>query len=526
MRFNRMIIAGFISLALTPAVLGDVKLARFVGDHMVLQRNAKCTIWGTASPDEKITVVFAGNTVQTSASPDGKWSCQLPPMEANVAPQEMTVTGNNVITVKNILVGDVWFCAGQSNMGWQLAWSENGAEEAAKADHPALRFFPCQGSKADVPQDDVKHYQWTQCNPKSANTFSAVAYYFGKKLNADLKVPIGLIGAGYGGTAIEQWMAEETYKTDPTLAGFAAIFAAKEAAFPKLKEEWDKKQAQWEAKKAEILATNPAAKPGAGIPYGPNPIYPPSDFNYKLYNSTVSPLRNVSVAGFIWYQGESNVGDAPGYAKQFPAMIRHWRKHIGHGEGGDLPFLFVQIADGATTGTADQPNRLNGMSELRASQLTALALPKTAMVVTLDVCEANNAHPKYKEPVGSRLAIAALAVKYGKEIPNYSSPLMESMKSDGGNLVLKFKFADGGLVSKENQNTPKNAKLTGFAVAGADGKFFLADAKIDNDTITVSSSDVKAPVSVRYAWGLVPAYTIWNKADLPLGTFQAGEIGK
>jgi len=277
--------------------------------------------------------------------------------------------------------------------------------------------------------------------------------------------------------------------------------------------------AEWEAKKKEILATKPDATVGKGIPYPPPAVRPPSAIIGSAYNGLIMPLRRVAISGVIWYQGESDVGDAAGYTKQFPAVIRHWRQTIGGG-GGDFPFLYVQIADGASTPVLD-PNRPNSMSELRNAQLAALALPNTAMVVTLDVCQPNDAHPIYKRPVGERLARAAFALKYGQNIPNYSSPVLDSLKVDGDKLVLKFKLADGGLISKN-----EDKKVTGFTLAGPDGKFFFADATIDNDTITVSSPSVKAPTVVRYAWGLMPQYCVFNKADLPLGTFQAAATAK
>jgi sialate O-acetylesterase len=339
-----------------------------------------------------------------------------------------------------------------------------------------------------------------------------VAFYFGRKLNEELKVPIGLIYSG--GTPIEVCVPADAYKTDPTLAEFPAKFAAREAAFPKVKEDWDKKMAQWEAKKAEILATQPAATPGKGLPYPPAAIYPPSQTVGTIYNSTIAPLRRVAMAGVIWYQGESDVGDAAGYAKQFPALIRAWRKNLGQ---EDLTFLFVQIADGVTVSTANDPNRPCPMSELRHAQTSALALPRTAMVVTLDLGEPNNAHPKYKQPVADRLARAALAIKYGRDIPNYSSPTFDSLKVDGDKLIVKFKHAEGGLVVKGD-------KPSGFIIAGSDGKFFHAEARVDGDGVVLANPNVPKPVSVRYSWGLVPPYSLYNKVDLPLGVFQAGEI--
>ena len=401
-------------------------------------------------------------------------------------------------------------------MGIVLPLAENGKEDLAKADHATIRLFRVQGGREDKPQDDIKAYMWQPCNPKNAADFSAIAYYFGRKLNEELKVPIGLIGAGYGGTSIEQWMPENAYKTDKTLADCVAKFAEQEAAFPKLKGEWDKKKAVWEEAKAAVLATRPTATTGQGVPYPPSPIYSPSQFNSKLYNSTIAPLRRVAMAGILWYQGENNVGDAASYARQFPAMIRHWRAELGQ---GDLPFLFVQIADGAVQTSSGDPNRVCPMSELRNAQLAGLSLPKTAVVVTLDCGEPNSSHPKYKLPVAERLARAALAVKYGKEIPNYSSPIFDSLKADGEKLIVKFKQCDGGLVIKGD-------KLTGFILAGADGKFFHADAKADGDSVTLTSPKVPKPVSVRYAWGLVPPYSLYNKANLPAPVFQAGEIDK
>ena len=495
---------------LSYAAMADVRLPKLIADNMVIQRNAKFTAWGWAKPGEKVSVSIGDNKAQAVAGDDGLWSCQLASMEASDKPVEMTVAGTNTLTVRNILIGEVWYCSGQSNMGMLLPLSEHGKEDAAKADFPAIRVARGSGGHTDTPQDDIKGLMWQPCNPQNAATFSAVAFYFGRKLHEELKVPIGLIVGG--GTPIEVCMPPDAYKTDPTLAEFPAKFAVREAAFAKVKEENEKKQAQWEKKKAEILATQPTATLGIGLPYPPPAVYPPSQTVGASYKSTIAPLRRVALAGVIWYQGESDVGEAAAYAKQFPALIRHWRKNLGQ---EDLPFLFVQIADGATSSTANDANRPCPMSELRHAQTSALALPRTAMVVTLDLSEPNTAHPKYKQPVADRLARAALAIKYGRDIPNYCSPTFDSLKADGDKLVVKFKHAEGGLVVKGD-------KATGFIIAGADGKFFHAEARVDGDTVILASPKVPNPVSVRYSWGLVPPYSLYNKADLPLGVFQAG----
>ena len=308
MRWLIAVVLASISVKAT----ADVKLPVLIHDHMVIQRGAKFTAWGWAKPGEKVSVAMGENKAEAVTGENGMWNCQLAAMEANDKPVEMTVAGTNTITVKDILVGDVWFCAGQSNMALALKVCDNGAEEVAKATQPTIRLFLAGAAGPRPLREDLNSLGWSVCDPAHAASFSGVAYYFGRKLNEELKVPIGLIEAGYGGTANEQWMPAEAFNTDKTLADYPAKFAALEAAYPKLKEEYDKKKAEFDTALAKVNATQPGVKAGqSGFGLPPSPVAPrqPSVMVGKLYESSVVPLRRVALSGIIWYQGENNVGE-------------------------------------------------------------------------------------------------------------------------------------------------------------------------------------------------------------------------
>ena len=495
-------------LLLAASASADVRLPDIIGTNMVIQQGVPVPVWGWAEPGEKVSVAVGANKAEAVADAAGKWSCRLGVMKASDQPVEMTVSGKNTLTLKNILVGDVWLCAGQSNMAWPMSVAKNGEEEIKKADYPSIRLFVIRAPRQEEPRDDFLGYpgtkvpggQWWVCNPKNIAQFSAVAYYFGRNLLTELKRPIGLIGEGIGGTSIEEWTSQETFKTDPELSAYPAKIADYEKKYVELKADYDKKSEAWRA------------APEKDRPkYAPTRPLQPWEAYGGLYNALIEPLAKTPMTGILWYQGENNVNDGAGYAKMFPAMIRSWRRTFAQ---GDLPFLFVQLPNIGDR-LADF-NRTFGISELREAQMAALPLPRTAMIVTIDVGEAHSAHPVDKVPVGDRLARAALALAYGQNIVNPFCPLFESMKVEGPKLTVKFKFAEGGLVARGD-------KPVGFAIAGTDGKYFTADAVIAGDTVALTSDKVPAPVSVRYAWTLNPEVNLYNKADLPVSPFRAGE---
>jgi len=364
-------------------VSAAVKTPAFISDGMVLQRGMKVPVWGTADPGERVTVHFQGQKAQATAGQDGTWTVRLHELKAG-GPFEMTIQGRNKLHLRNVLVGEVWVCSGQSNMEMAVAGSANAPEVIARSGDPMLHLFTVPHASTPSPARDVKG-SWGECGPKTVPGFSAVAYFFGRDLRKALGVPVGLIHTSVGGTPAEQWTSASALKAHPELRGL----------------------------------------PGSG-----------------LYNGMIAPLIPYAIRGVIWYQGESNAGRAVQYQTLFPAMIKDWRARWGE---GDFPFLFVQIAPWQKI--RKEPGD-SAWAELREAQrLTSLEVPNTAMAVITDVGDEIDIHPKQKSPVGGRLALAARALAYGQK-GEYSGPVYAGMKVEGGKAVLSFRHQGGGLVAR------------------------------------------------------------------------------
>jgi len=493
---NPFVFAALALLGLLPHIHADVVPNPLFSDNAVLQRDKKVPVWGAASEGEKVTVEFAGQKLETIAK-DGKWKVELQPMPASAEPRSMTFTGNNTMTASNILVGEVWLCSGQSNMEWALKDTTNGPETVAAATDPQLRIMRLPHRASDEPQVtfDAK---WNPCAPASVPDFSAVAYHFGRDLRKSLGVPVGLIGSYFGGTPAEAWTDQTTLAESPELKTILDAQARKEAEFDPVKmEETNKKnRADYEAALAKATAE------GTNKPSRPVVLMPPKIDHRRpigLYNGMIAPLQPYTVRGVIWYQGESNAGSPILYRKLFPAMITSWRQQWGQ---SDMPFLFVQIA----------PYKSMNPGIREAQLLTWKATPNTAMAVTTDVGNAEDIHPRDKEPVGLRLALAARALAYGEKL-EYSGPEYDSMSVSGNRAVLRFKHTGGGLVAKDGD-------LRGFFIAGADGNFRPAKAEIKGDAVEVFSEDVPSPAAVRYGWANVPDVNLTNKEGLPASPFR------
>jgi len=504
-------LVGLLAMAvLAPVVQADVKLPAIIGSNMVLQADMKDPIWGWADAGEKVTVTIGDQKVEATAGAAGKWQVRLTAMKAGAGPLEMTVAGKNTLKLTNILVGEVWICSGQSNMGFTVKGGNNAEQEIAAAKYPKIRLFTVAHVTSDTPQDDVKG-QWEECSPENVGGFTAVGYFFGCDLFKALGVPVGLVNTSWGGTPAEAWTSREALEADAALKPLFDRQKQSLGDYPKALEAWektkDKRLADWKAAadKAKAEGNAPPRKPQAPDEPNKSPRRPTA-----LYNAMIAPLIPMGIRGAIWYQGEANSGRAMEYRKLFPAMIQDWRKRWGE---GDFPFLFVQLAN--YMARAPEPADSN-WALLREAQTMTLALPKTGMAVIIDIGDAGNIHPKNKQDVGKRLALAALATAYGKDVV-YSGPMYESMKVEGDKVRLKFKHLGGGLVAKGGD------KLTGFAIAGEDKKFVWADARIDGDTVVVSAKDVAKPVAVRYAWADNPECNFYNKADLPASPFRTDD---
>jgi len=491
------------------AKTAEVRLPSVLSDHMVIQRGMDVPVWGWTEPGAKVTVQMGAHKRVTTATPEGKFLVHLPPMEAG-GPYTLTVTSANTVWVKDILVGELWICSGQSNMAFALRGVANAEKEIADAKYPRMRLFTVGRTPATEPQDDCKG-TWAACTPQTAAGFSAVAYFFGRDLLKHLDVPIGLINTSWGGTPSEAWTSPETVKKVAAFKPIVERWQQQIATYADQLKKWEENKdallAKWKdaAAKAKAAGKKPPRKPRAPADPTLNPHRPS-----VLYNGMIAPLLPLRIAGAIWYQGESNASRAYQYRTIFPAMIEDWRAHWGE---GDFPFLFVQLANFMKPKV--EPGE-SAWAELREAQSMALRLPKTGQAVIIDIGEAGNIHPKNKQDVGKRLALAARAIAYGEKI-TYSGPMYRSMTVEDGKIRLTFDHVDGGLVAKGG------GALKGFAIAGSDKKFVWADATIDGDTVVVSSTKVKDPVAVRYDWADNPDGNLYNKADLPASPFRTDD---
>jgi sialate O-acetylesterase len=485
---------------LTSCGCAEVVLPAVLTDHMVIQKGLPVHIWGKAAPGEAVSVTLRGETRATAANPVGLWSVYLPPAEAG-GPYEITVKGANTITLKDVLSGDVWFASGQSNMEMQLRSVANAPAEIAAANYPRIRFFHVKNRVSSYPLDDVGAPAWAACTPETAPGFSAVAYFFGRHLYEKLSVPIGLIEADWGGTPADSWTSLRTISEDASLMPVFAEWTRMndDAVEQKLRREKQLQEWRAAAEGAKAAGRRPPGFPWAGNDSGE---WAPA----SLYNALIAPLTRFPIRGAIWYQGESNasIARAPLYARLFQAMIQDWRRAWGV---GNFPFLFVQLANFKTSPDARWP-------ELREAQLQTLALANTGMAVAIDIGDTKDIHPKNKQDVGLRLALAARAIAYGEKI-EYSGPIFRQATPENGALRVWFDHA-GALTAKGG--APK-----GFEVAGEDRKFVPAEARIDGATVVVSSAAVAAPVYVRYAWADNPECNLYNAEGLPASPFRSGE---
>lgn len=489
-------------LFLCGAVWADVKPHPLFSDHCVLQRARNIPIWGWADLDETVTVKLGGRQVDTIAS-GGKWKVEMPPMEAG-GPHTLVISGKNTVEVKDVLIGEVWICSGQSNMQWSVKDSADPDSVISNSADKMLCLFTVPREADSKPRDTVKG-AWAECGPASVKDFSAVAYHFGRTLRAKLQVPVGLINTSYGGTPAEAWTKREDLAAVPSLKYYNDAADQGWSQIAKLREQHQAKIAEWKKARDE------AKKEGKEAPKRPGGIPGGAGYGAGLYNAMIAPLVPYSIRGAIWYQGESNAGRAVEYGTLFPTMISSWRKVWGQ---GDFPFLFVQLAP--FMAIKPEPGD-SAWAELRESQrLTLKASPNSGMAVITDVGEEKDIHPKKKGPVGERLAAAGLALAYGQKI-EYSGPTLQGIKIEGEKAVVEFGHTEGGLVAK-------GESLTGFTIAGSDQKFHKATAEIVGNTVVVSSPEVKQPVAVRFGWADFPVVNFWNGAGFPASPFRTDDF--
>jgi sialate O-acetylesterase len=504
------LLAVFVAASLAPAAFAEVRLPSWISDNMVLQQGKPAPVWGKADPGENVAVALGDQHKSATADASGRWKVELDPLKAG-GPFEMTVAGSNSVTIHNILVGEVWVCSGQSNMEMAVGSREgvfggvrNFEKEVAAANYPMIHLFTAGRAVAGQPQDKVEG-KWVVANPETVFTFSAVGYFFGRDLHRALHVPVGLIASSWGGTPAESWTASDALATDSEMGDLVSQWQTRLAGAPALFEKYFQDLAAWEksAEKAESDGVVSPAPPGLPDDPRSNPWRPSG-----LWNGMIAPLVPYAIAGAIWYQGEANTNRAYQYRKLFQTMISDWRHKWGEGE---FPFLFVQLA------SYDQSySPKTSWAELREAQAMALSLPKTGMAVTTDIGDAHDIHPKNKQEVGRRLALAAEAIAYGRNVV-YSGPMYQSMQVSGAAIRLKFDHLGGGLVAKGS------AELKGFEIAGDDRKFVPATAAVEGNEIVVRSAKVAHPAAVRYGWADYTDCNLFSKAGLPASPFRTDD---
>jgi sialate O-acetylesterase len=480
----------------------EVTLAPLFQDHAVLQRDKPLPVWGQAAAGERVTVDFLGQQVGTTAGADGRWIVYLEPAPASAVPAELTVTGTNVVVIRDILVGEVWLASGQSNMEWSVAKSADAEREIAAARFPLIREFDAKNISTQEPAATVAG-AWKVCSPETAGSFSGVAYAFARDLHRKLGVPVGIVNSTWGGTAIEAWTDRFTLQSTAAWTGVNARWQEGLAEFAERSANHPAEMAAWRAAEEQAKATktkNPLTWPRA--PIGPGTPYAPAG----LFNGMIAPLQPYALRGAIWYQGESNAARPAEYAELFPAMIRAWRAQWNQ---GDFPFLFVQLANFIVPNDTTE----RSWAFLRETQTKTLAVPQTGMAVTIDIGDPKDIHPRNKQEVGRRLALLAKAQVY--DIPgDWSGPVFASAQREGAALRVRFTHAEGGLIADRKP-------LQSFEIAGADRKFFPATARIDRETVVVSAPGVPEPVAVRYAWSNNPDANLFNGAGLPAVPFRS-----
>jgi sialate O-acetylesterase len=487
------------SLLLTTPVRAEVTLPALMTDNMVLQQKTRVALWGWAAPGEAVTVSASWEKIprKVVADAQGSWLVRVPTGPAG-GPYTIRIAGRNQHTIQNVMLGEVWLCSGQSNMNFPLSkgsakWMTgalNADQAVPAANYPALRMFTVEQTVADTPQRDVKG-RWVVCSPQTVGAFSAVAYFFGQELHQKTGFPIGLIHSSWGGTPAESWTRREVLEKDPALQPILQRYEQGLASYSALSAEL----ASW---KQEQGAKPQPTRPKPSLPLSATSNKSP----YKLYNGMIRPLEPYTLKGVIWYQGESNAERAYQYRRLFPALIANWRADW---QQPHLPFYFVQIA----------PHKGQN-AEIREAQLLSMQrVPHTGMVVTTDVGDSTDIHPRNKQVVGHRLALWALAKDYGVKNQPYSGPIYRSMKVEQGQLRLQFDHADG--------LTAPGGALREFSIAGADSVFVPAQARIEGSSIVVSSPQVAQPVAVRFAWKPVPHPNLYNAAGLPSSPFRTDQ---
>ena len=469
-----------LSGMLQPLVYSDILLPKVFCDHMVLQRNSRVPIFGTANPDQALTLTFQDQKILVTANSKGDWSTEFVTGEAG-GPYEIMIVATDEdakIVVNDVLVGDVWLCSGQSNMSRPVSTAMNAETEIEQSkSYPNLRLFRVEANVAAIPEREfAKVVPWQVCSPEPVKDFSATGYFFGRELVSRIEnVPVGLISSAVAGTPCEAWLSRDKMDGVDSLKP--------------LLEHWDQSE-----------EVNSAHRPG------------------NLFNGMIAPLSKFPIRGVIWYQGEANVGRAAQYRQLFPLLIDDWRQMFGQDQ---LPVYFAQLAPFRYQAFGPE-----SLPELWEAQLQTLkTVPYTGMAVLTDVGDLEDIHPENKQEAGRRLALLALGQTYAGELgaqemaADSFGPIFETASVENGRFRIKFDGCQSGLSVAKDSET-----LAGFTICGADKKFVPAIATIEGDTVEVYSADIANPEAVRYGWDVESAMTLVNGVGLPASPFRTDDF--
>ena len=527
----RKLITILIVLSASVTASAEVRVSRLFSDNMILQQQTKNAIWGWANAGETVTVKASwGATASATAGPDRKWKLFLETPSHGTG-HSLTISGENSIGIQNVAVGEVWLCVGQSNMGWSMGNSFE-AEKEADVDLPNFRFFKSAREHWHEPLDENRDRlcRWKPCDPESAAETSAVSYYFGKKLHQELGVPVGIIQRAYAGTPIEGWMPWEIQQDDPRAQEHKKQLD--ENAERRIRNQGDTIEKALADFEKELAEYNAAIDAGETMKNAARPLIPPiitrpanlgHQYPAHMFNAMIYPIRPYGIRGMIWYQGERNSKDVPQafcYRKQLAMLINFYRTTWHeHSEGNvlkDFPFQFTQLP----SWNRPQKEPVEGLEASWAVNRESMRLvsqdaPNTGMAVSIDTGDAVELHPKNKKPIGLRHAHIALEQTYGQDILG-SGPRYQEQTVKGHQVVLEFDCTGSGLMAA------RRGKLDAFAVAGKDRRWHWAEAKIEGNTVVVSSSEVANPVAVRYAWAMNPSRRnlLYNQGGLPASPFR------
>jgi sialate O-acetylesterase len=472
--WSRARIAGSLLILAAAGWSGaEVTLPEVISNGMVVQQDREVPVWGWGAPGEHVMVNMGTQTRETVAADDGAWSVRIGPFRAG-GPHVMSVTGTNTLEVKDVLVGEVWVCSGQSNMEWPLGQRvTHGAEDAEAADYPGIRLFQVAATPKGMPRDKamkdlVVRASWQPCNPKTARRFSAMGFYFGRDLHTRLEVPVGLIQVAAGGSHAEPWMSPDWFAESKLLREQQAVEGA-------VNEEKD----------------------GVG----------------RFYNTMIVPIMPYGMRGVIWWQGESNRRGSS-YYHIFTELVRRWRAAWGQ---GDFPFLYVQLQSfGSPKGASGFRGNYSPQAKRDAQRRALAALPNTGMAVCCDITD-GDLHPRNKGDVAARLSLAGRAVAYGETVA-HAGPMVKSLRREGDRLALEFDHAASGLASRDGD--PREFEVLGAATGAA---WTPVAARIDGDRLVIDVAGMASPLTVRYAWRSHPEGNLYNGDGLPASPFIVHE---